>query len=74
MKNILIAIMVLIFILCFYQITIENWTIYQSLPYGNYYTAPEPLNFYNKPRYRKPYKFPACVNVGYPVPHCRHLA
>lgn len=52
---------------------IENWINYKNLSFGNWETASEPVNFYNRPEYRKPYRWPVCHNVDYPVPHCRHL-
>jgi hypothetical protein len=57
--------------------TIENWVNYQELPYGNLQTGAgnsdniRPLVFYNYPIYRRPYNWPVCHLVDYPVPHCR---
>jgi len=57
--------------------TIENWVNYKELPYGNVQTGAgnldniRPLVFYNYPIYRRPYNWPACHLVDYPVPHCR---
>ena len=53
--------------------TVEGWTNYQQLPLGNWYTGFDPLQFYNVPRYRAPYRFPVCQVKQYPVPHCAHL-
>ena len=30
-----------------------------------------PLVFYEYPIYRRPYNYPVCHLVDYPVPHCR---
>ena len=51
----------------------ENWVNYQQLPLGNIYTSPEPIVLYRKDRYRKPYMYPVCHPVEYPVKHCQHL-
>lgn len=57
--------------------TIENWVNYQELPYGNIQTGAgnsvnvRPLVFYDYPIYRRPYNWPVCNLVDYPVPHCR---
>jgi hypothetical protein len=51
----------------------EGWFVYQQLPYGNYYNGSEPKSFYSRPIYRKPYMYPVCHRVEYPVPHCRTL-
>ena len=52
---------------------VEGWSNYQQEPLGNWYTGFDPLKFYNVPRYRKPYRYPACQIVDYPVKHCAHL-
>ena len=51
----------------------ENWVNYLQLPLGNIYTSPEPIVLYRKDRYRKPYMYPVCHPVEYPVKHCQHL-
>ena len=64
----------------------EGWVNYQQLPYGNIqigageynpnpnsnsYSGISPLAFYEYPIYRRPYNYPACHLVDYPMPHCR---
>ena len=62
----------------------EGWVNYQQLPYGNIQTGAgehktnnnrnngiSPLAFYEYPIYRRPYNYPVCHLVDYPVPHCR---
>jgi hypothetical protein len=62
----------------------EGWVNYQQLPYGNIQTGAgefkndrtskngiSPLVFYEYPIYRRPYNYPVCHLVDYPVPHCR---
>lgn len=51
----------------------ENLVNYQNLEFGNWETAQTPIEFYKRPEYRKPYRWPVCHNVDYPVKHCRHL-
>jgi hypothetical protein len=64
----------------------EGWVNYQQLPFGNIqtgageynpdsnsnsYSGISPLAFYKYPIYRRPYNYPACHLVDYPIPHCR---
>ena len=62
----------------------EGWVNYQQLPYGNIKTGAgeyknnsnsndgiSPLVFYKYPVYRRPYNYPVCHLVDYPMPHCR---
>ena len=54
----------------------ESWVDYTQLPYGNIQSGAgndgvRPLVFYNNPVYRRPYNWPVCHLVDYPVPHCR---
>jgi hypothetical protein len=62
----------------------EGWVNYQQLPYGNIQTGAgafksnknsndgiTPLTFYKYPIYRRPYNYPVCHLVDYPIPHCR---
>lgn len=74
-KHITFYILVIIFIaICFLRPSVlENWVIYKQLPYGHLDTASEPVNFYIKPRYRKPYRYPFQFHKSYPVPHLSHL-
>ena len=59
----------------------ETWVNYQQIPYGNIYTGAGTLNsnakgatpvgFYEYTSYRRPYNYPLCHLVDYPIPHCR---
>jgi hypothetical protein len=54
----------------------ESWVNYEQLPYGNIQSGAgsrdiTPLVFYEYPVYRRPYNYPICHLVDYPVPHCR---
>ena len=54
----------------------EPWVNYRQLPYGNITTSAgddniTPVVFYEYPIYRRPYNYPVCHLVDYPIPHCR---
>ena len=70
---ILLLILGLTYYCYYYQDNNENWINYKNLSYGNWETAQTPDNYYRRDEYRKPYRWPVCINVDYPVPHCRHL-
>ena len=83
MSNIIIMFIALgLFILLIYSLVVscdtvkEGWVNYKQLPYGNIQTGAgdigiRPLVFYEYPIYRRPYNYPVCHLVDYPVPHCR---
>jgi|TARA_Y100000389_G_C16963104_1_gene272002 hypothetical protein len=52
---------------------IENWEMYRQKPYGYVKTGSAPLAFYERPRYRKPYRYPFTFDQEYPTPHKSHL-
>ena len=52
---------------------IENWEMYRQKPYGYVKTGSAPLRFYERPRYRKPYRYPFTFDQEYPTPHKSHL-
>ena len=54
----------------------ETWVNYKQTPYGNINSGAgdkgvTPLVFYDYPIYRRPYNYPVCHLVDYPLPHCR---
>ena len=54
----------------------EGWVNYKQYPYGNIQTGAgdagiTPIAFYEYPIYRRPYNYPICHLVDYPIPHCR---
>jgi hypothetical protein len=54
----------------------EGWVNYKQQPYGNIQTGAgdsfiTPVAFYEYPIYRRPYNYPICHLVNYPIPHCR---
>ena len=53
----------------------EGWVNYEIKPYGFQSTGSgnpgvRPTVFYDVPRYRRPYNWPACHLVDYPNEHC----
>ena len=53
---------------------IENYEMYRQKPYGYVKTGTAPLAFYERPRYRKPYRYPVTFDQSYPTPHKSHFA
>ena len=52
---------------------VENWEMYRQKPYGYIKTGSAPLTFYERPRYRKPYRYPFTFDQEYPTPHKCHV-
>ena len=75
MYNIIFTILVIIFILlCFFMPgALENWVNYKQKPYNYIKTGATPVNFYKRPRYRKPYRYPFQFRKSYPVDHMSYL-
>ena len=48
---------------------IENWEMYKQKAYGFINTGSGPLSFYERPRYRKPYRYPVTPQQSYPTQH-----
>lgn len=66
---IFIAVIILAFIL-YNQKSIhikENWTTYQSGPYGTIKTGSTPLRTYTRMLYREPYMYPYKYFTNYPM-------
>lgn len=53
------------------KLMIETWENYKQLQYGNISTGTNPLTFYRRDVYRKPYRYPVCNPVNYPTEHCQ---
>lgn len=56
----------------------EGWVNYRNIPFNNINTGSgdielRPLGLYNVPRYRRPYDYPKCHLVDYPIPHCHNI-
>ena len=52
---------------------LENWVNYKQKPYNYIKTGSKPVNFYERPRYRKPYRYPFQFRKSYPVDHMSYL-
>tara|TARA_B100000123_G_C25709514_1_gene419208 strand:- start:251 stop:424 length:174 start_codon:yes stop_codon:yes gene_type:complete len=52
---------------------LENWVPYKQKPYDYYKTGSNPLNFYERSRFRKPYRFPFQFKKSYPIKHMSYL-
>ena len=81
-----ILLLLMVFIILVYSLsttcdTKETWVNYQQIPYGNIYTGAgtldsnakgaTPVGFYDYITYRRPYNYPVCHLVDYPIPHCK---
>lgn len=51
----------------------EAFQTYIQKPYNFIKTGSDPLSFYRRDRYRKPYRYPFKFFKSYPVPHMSHL-
>lgn len=56
----------------------EGWVNYNEDIYnnieigsGSMYSGDRPVVFYEREIFRRPYNWPVCHLVDYPVPHCR---
>jgi hypothetical protein len=47
----------------------ENWANYQTPYYDYALTGNDPLIYYTKPMYRRPYRYPFTFFKSYPYPH-----
>lgn len=50
----------------------EEWQNYVQKPYNFLLTGRDPLYFYRKDRWRKPYRYPFTFYQSYPFPHLRY--
>lgn len=75
LTNITFGVLVVIFVLlCFYKPNaLENWEVYKQKPFGHINTGGKPISFYERPRYRKPYRYPFQFKKTYPIDHMSHL-
>lgn len=68
MKLIILLILVL-FILFYFSNTTEHWQDYILKPYNYIFSGTDPLYFYRRDRYRRPYRDGFKFYQSYPVPH-----
>lgn len=76
MNKILILTIFLIIIISLKNFIKEDFTTYQTYPntiYQKLRTGSQPLNYYNYPIYRKPYRQGFVYNQSYPYPHLNSL-
>ena len=75
-RQIILFLLIITFVLiCFFKPrALENWEVYKQTPLGYARTGAAPLNFYERPRYRKPYRLPLKFRQSYPYDHMTHLA
>ena len=52
----------------------EDWQDYMRLPFDFISTGSNPMNFYRKDLYRKPYDYPYRFFSSYPVPSVQYHA
>ena len=69
----IILIIIIIGYLKYKNIYIEKWQNYVLQPYGYVRSGNDPLYFYRKDRYRKPYRWPFQFYKSYPYPHMAPL-
>ena len=73
-KIVFILILLVFILICVFKPgALENWETYRQNPYGYVKTGATPLNFYARPRYRLPYRYPLKFRQSYPHDHMTHL-
>jgi len=72
-QTILIPFTILIISCVLFSYVKESFVPYTIFPFNYIYTGSDPLEFYNKPRYRKPYRWPFRYISSYPNTHCSPL-
>tara|TARA_B100001057_G_C22569022_1_gene840404 strand:- start:318 stop:584 length:267 start_codon:yes stop_codon:yes gene_type:complete len=83
---IILTIVVLIILFCFHNsskekqinedftnMNMSSWNVYKQNPLGYSKTGKNPMNYYVKIRYRKPYRFPFIFKKSYPYEHYSFL-
>jgi hypothetical protein len=65
------AIIVFLILLCY--LNKDHFTNYIRTPFNYQDIGTSPLVFYNKPLYRKPYRFPYMFESTYPVNYMRYV-
>lgn len=68
----LFIIFILLWLLVYYSNNYdiyENWISYRQKPYDYILNGSQPLNFYLRNRYRKPYRYPYISYTSYPYPY-----
>ena len=76
MNKILFLIMIILISIILKSLNKEDFIPYQTYPnsiYQKWRTGSQPLNYYNYPIYRKPYRQGFVYNQSYPYPHKNSL-
>lgn len=70
MKQLLPILAILLLSIIFVRYTfVETWQDYTLRPYNYIYSGRDPLYFYRRDRYRKPYRDGFKYYQSYPIPH-----
>lgn len=72
--NLFLVLVIIFLLICVYNpIVLENWEIYKQKPLNYIQTGSSPINFYERKRYKKPYRYPFQFIKSYPVDHLSYL-
>lgn len=66
MMKLLYVVLILLFL---FTCMMESFQPYKRYPFGEVKTGNDPLYFYGRNRYRKPYRWPQRYYSSYPYPH-----
>lgn len=76
----IIFIFIAIFFICLFLKFIKSdktikelWQDYKQLPYNYQLNGSDPLYFYRKDRFKKPYRYPYTFYKSYPTKHLSYL-
>ncbi len=73
MKYLILILIIAFFLFLLYDKEIfEGWQDYTLFPYNYILSGKDPLYFYRKDRYRRPYRDGFKFYQSYPVPHLRY--
>ena len=65
----LLAFIITLVLIPYFKTTSENWQDYVLKPYNYVLSGRDPLYFYRKDRYRRPYRDGFKFYKSYPIPH-----
>ena len=69
-KLVIIVVLVLFFVIGLNRLFfIERWQNYERKPYKRVNTGSNPLGFYQRNDYRKPYRYPQKIEKHSPLPN-----
>jgi hypothetical protein len=67
----IIAVTVFLIAVCYFNK--DHFTDYVRMPFNYRDIGTSPLVMYNKPLYRKPYRFPYMFKSSYPINYARYV-